>query len=132
MNDNVEQEKTNIASNSINIGNHIAGGDIHYTFIQTKVCPKCEEKLLNQGMEICQHCTDKMNEERGKAILGVGFLVFMVITGWLLQPDNFFTKGLQGTEKLKVACSSALVIMAVSFALYCATIAWIKNKFDKG
>ncbi len=116
-----------IANNSINIGNNIAGGDIHYTIIQTRVCPTCEEKLLNEGMEICQHCKDKEAELMGKRVLSIAFLIFMVLSGWLLQPDNFFTKNLQGVDKLEVACLSAISIMIVSAVIFCIVAAWLKR-----
>ena len=51
----------------------------------------------------------------------------MVLSGWLLQPDNFFTKYLQGVDKLEVACLSAISIMIVSAVIFCIVAAWLKR-----
>lgn len=95
-------------------GNRVAGRDFYEN--QTRPCPACEIRLVEQHRDMCRHCFEEQRQKEAKEHMTLAVLGALFVSGfymkWKQTPGVPVDISLLG-ESLLVGAATVVVITAL-------------------
>lgn len=94
--------------------NRVAGRDYYEN--QIKPCPRCEVRVIDRGMSICNHCTKEERDEKARGQMTLFGLGVLFIFGWLhgWRSERGLPAGIGGlAESLAMSFGIAIAVVGM-------------------
>jgi len=106
-------------------GNRVAGRD--YIEVTIRACRRCEQRIVNPGVRICNHCREEIEAQKLRNTLKVLGFCLLLCTGLLMQwRENHGTK--MTPEVFVETLGFATCIIGFIYVVWHAIKIWFESK----